>query len=155
MEIILGCDQCGLQLKESIKQYLTEQKMAVIDLGVHQPSDETLYYDTAIAVAKAVVDNEHRFGILCCGTGMGMAIIANKVKGAYAAVCENVRAAVNARAINNANILTFGEAVTTPTLAKEIIAAWLKTSFAEGKVGPDRAWYEQSMNDIAAIEKHV
>ena len=83
---------------------------------------------------------------------MGMAIIANKFPGVYAAVCENTHAAEKSRSINNANVLTLGGMFTTPQLAQEILNTWLSTDFAQGWDPAIQAWLENSLTEIAELE---
>jgi len=153
MKIALGCDAYGLPLKDSIKEYLIYNKYNLQDFGVNDASDTTPYYTTAIKVAQQVSQGEFEKAILFCGTGMGMAIIANKQPGVYAAVCESTFAAEKSRSINNANILTLGSMVTTEAVAKDIVDVWLKTVFTVGWDPAIQQWLQNSMNDIDAIEE--
>jgi len=153
MKIVIGADCDGFNLKEEVKKYLEINGVEVEDLGVDDNQNQTPYYQTASAVAKKVANKDADRGILVCWTGMGMAIIANKYPQVYAAVCENVEAAKKARAINNSNVLTLGELVTPPEVAKEIVEVWLKTEFTEGWEGESQEWLENSLYEIALIEK--
>ncbi|WP_293124496.1 RpiB/LacA/LacB family sugar-phosphate isomerase [Okeania sp. SIO1I7] len=117
MKILLGADTYGFHLKEAVKQYLLNQELEVEDVGISDRLTETPYYHIASEVAKRVGSNQEYRGILVCGTGMGMAIIANKHPNVYAAVCESIYAAQKSRSINNSNILTLGGLITTPQVA--------------------------------------
>jgi len=153
MKIAIGADGYGFELKEAVKQYLTEKGIEVRDYGVDSATGEKPYYQTASEVAKEVGSRKSDRGILVCGTGMGMAIVANKHPDVYAAVCENSEAAKNARSINNSNILTLGGFVTPPEVAREIVETWLNTEFTQGWDESIKAWLENSMQDIANLER--
>ncbi|HEY9849621.1 MAG TPA: RpiB/LacA/LacB family sugar-phosphate isomerase [Leptolyngbyaceae cyanobacterium] len=153
MKILLGADPYGFQLKEAVKKHLLEKGLEVEDVGVNNSDQQTAYYQVASEVAKRVGNHSVDRGILICGTGMGMAIIANKYPGVYAAVCENTYAAKKSRSINNSNILTLGGFVTTPQVAQEIVEIWLTTEFTQGWEPSIQQWLQNSMMDIEHIEK--
>jgi ribose 5-phosphate isomerase B len=150
MKIALGADPFGLDLKERIKRHLQEHGHTVVDVG-GSAGAERPYYEVAREVGRIVGRGELDRGILFCGSGMGMAILANKVKGVYAAVCEDVSAATNARAINNANVLALGGLVTAEARARQIVDAFLTTRFTNG-MGELTPFLERSMGEIARIE---
>ncbi len=131
MKIALGADDAAYELKETIKKYLEGRGIEVTDYGVYdtQPS---LYPDIAVKVAEAIADGKHERGILMCGTGLGMAITANKVPGIRAATCHDTYSAERARKSNDAQILTMGARVIGPELAKTVVDAWLKSEFQGG-----------------------
>ena len=153
MKIVIGADKLGFHLKEAVKSYLMQRGMEVEDYGVENPEGETPYYDLASTVAEKISRGEFQRGILVCGTGMGMAIIANKHPGVYAAVCENAFAAEKARSINDANVLTLGGLITSAEAAKEIVDTWLKTEFTEGWEKSIVDWLYHSKKDISRIEE--
>ena len=126
--IALGSDHGGFQLKESIKKHLEEQGYEVKDFGCH---DETSvdYPTIAVPVAKAVVSGECERAILCCGTGLGMSIAANKVKGIRAACCSDCFSAKLTREHNDANILCLGGRVVGAGLALMMADLFLTTEF--------------------------
>ena len=126
--IALGSDHGGFQLKESIKKHLEEQGYEVKDFGCH---DETSvdYPTIAVPVAKAVVSGECEKAILCCGTGLGMSIAANKVKGIRATCCSDCFSAKLTREHNDANILCLGGRVIGPGLAAMMADLFLETPF--------------------------
>ncbi len=132
VRVALGSDHAGFQLKEKIKDYLTDKEIAFTDFGVGAP-EPTDYPDIALAVAEAVARGEYEHGILVCGTGIGMAIAANKVPGVRAALCHDVFSAEAARSHNDANVLALGERVLGPGLAWAIVETWLRTPFAGGR----------------------
>jgi ribose 5-phosphate isomerase B len=129
--VLLGCDEAALQLKETIKAHLEAQGVTVIDYGVHT-TDPVDYPDIALTVAKDVAAKKSDRAILICGTGIGMAITANKVPGVYAAQAHDTFSAERARKSNNAQVLTMGARVIGPELAKMIVDAWMRSEFAGG-----------------------
>jgi ribose 5-phosphate isomerase B len=153
MKIAVGADKYGYQLLQSVKTFLQENNVEVEDYGVTDPESETPYYQVASAVASKISTGEFQKGVLICGTGMGMAIMANKHSGVYAAVCENSVAAERARSINDSNVLTLGGFVTTDTAAREIVNTWLKTEFTQGWEKPVADWLHNSKKDIDRIEQ--
>jgi len=130
-KILIGSDKSGYFLKEAIKAYLLENGYAAEDAGPYGTEEARPYYVTADAAAKRIAAGEFERGILICGTGMGMAIVANKYPGVYAAVCENTFAAEKARAINDANVLTMGAWITGEFVGCEMARIFLKTGFTE------------------------
>lgn len=130
-KIIIGSDGSGFELKEAVKKHLEEKGYEVTDLGTQSADQPKPYYEVAHAVAPKVSDGTFERGILICGTGMGMNIVANKYPHVYAAVCENTYAAMKARAINNANILTMGGWITGSFVGCDIVDTFLSTDFLE------------------------
>ena len=128
----IGSDHGGYELKEYIKQHLDELGVAYKDFGTHSPEscDYPVY---AEAVARAVVSGEVEKGILICGTGIGIGIAANKVKGIRAALCGDCYSAEYTRRHNDANILTMGARVTGSGLACKIVDTFLTTEFEGGR----------------------
>lgn len=131
MRIAIGSDEAGFALKETIKEYLSEAGHEVTDYGCYdaKPVD---YPDIAYPVAVDVAAGKHDRGILVCGTGIGMAITANKVPGVRAAVCHDPYSAQRARKSNNAQVMTLGARVIGSELAKTLVAIWLESEFAGG-----------------------
>lgn len=129
MKIVIAADHAGFELKEKIKKFLEKLKIKVIDFGTHSP-DSVDYPDYAALVAEAVSKKRGRFGILICGTGTGMAIVANKFRGIRAANCYNEMMAKMARAHNDANVLTLGGRVLKEDQAKKIVRTFLVSNFA-------------------------
>jgi ribose 5-phosphate isomerase B len=135
MRIALGCDEAALELKGVILGYLKEQtimSVEAMDFGVFNP-EPVDYPDIAVKVAEAVAAGEADRGILLCGTGIGMSIVANKVPGVRAALCHDVYSAERARKSNNAQILTMGARVIGSEVAKKIVEAWLPAEFSGGR----------------------
>ena len=145
MKIALGCDHGGLNLKAEIAEYLKSQNIKFKDFGTY--SEEACdYADIALPVAEAVVAKEFDFGILICGTGIGISLAANKVPGIRCAVVSDVFSAKMSKAHNDANMLSLGERVLGKGLALEIVEAWINTDF-EG----DR--HARRVNMIKSIEE--
>ena len=132
MRIAIGSDHGGWRLKEEIIAYLKENRIAYRDFGTFSP-EAVDYPDFALKVAEAISAGEYDRGILCCGTGIGVTIAANKVPGIRAALCHDTFSARLSREHNNANILTFGERVIGTGLAREIAEVWLKAEFQGGR----------------------
>ncbi len=130
--VAIGSDHAGFRLKEEIIGLLQEEGYAFRDFGTF--SEESVDYpDIALDVAKAVRSGEYQRGILICGTGIGIGIAANKMEGIRAALCHDTFSAKASREHNDANILTMGERIVGPGLAKDIAGVWLKTDFAGGR----------------------
>lgn len=128
----MGSDHIGYELKEIIKRYLQEElDLKVRDFGCYT-MDEVDYPDIGAQVAEAVAKRELDCGILVCGTGIGMSIVANKVPAVRAALCHDTYSAERARKSNNAQILTMGARVIGPELAKKIVEAFIKSEFSGG-----------------------
>ncbi|MDP8203266.1 MAG: ribose 5-phosphate isomerase B [Candidatus Tenebribacter mawsonii] len=130
MKIALASDHAGFELKENIKKYLTEYE--VVDFGTNN-SDSMDYPDTGFDAAVAVSRGECERGILICGSGIGMSIVANKVSGVRAALCQTKQFAQLSRLHNNSNILVLSGRFISEYLAKEIIEVWIKTEFEGGR----------------------
>ncbi len=132
MRIAIGADHAGFQLKEAlIKGILAPHE--VLDLGTHSPHEPVDYPEYAFAVAEAVANEKAEYGILVCGTGIGMAMAASRVPGIRAATCTNVYMARMARAHNDANVLCLGGRVLGIGLAEEIVRVFLATPFEGGR----------------------
>lgn len=131
-KIALGADHGGYELKQAILAHLREQGYAVQDFGTDGPASVD-YPDYAIPLARAVAAGEYDLGILICGTGIGMSIAANKVRGARAAACSDTYSARMSRQHNNANILCLGGRVLGLGLALDIVDAWLGAEFEGGR----------------------
>ena len=129
-KIIIGSDHAGFNLKEKIKTFLNELGYEVTDIGTHS-TDAVDYPIIAKELANKISKNEFEKGILICGTGIGVSIAANKIKGIRAVVCSDTTSAKFSREHNNANILCFGERIVGEYLAKDICKIWLNTPFAE------------------------
>lgn len=136
MKIAIGCDNAAVELKNVLKKHLESLGHEYVDCGVDAEEDKTYYPAIAEKVALAVKDGDCERGILVCGTGIGMAITANKVPGILAALCHDVFSAERAIKSNNAQIITMGARVIGPELAKTILTAWLNSTFVPGPSSP-------------------
>ena len=131
-EIIIGCDHAAVGLKETVKAYLIECGLTVNDVGTNDQTSVD-YPDFGIQVAAAVSTGKHARGILICGTGIGMSMVANKFSHVRAALCNDLFAASMSRRHNNANILVLGGRVIGDVLALEIVRTWIETPFDGGR----------------------
>ncbi len=130
--IVIGSDHAGYALKELVKDYLTASKIEIEDCGTY--SEESVdYADFGIAVAEKVSSGDFKRGILVCGTGLGMSMVANRFKYVRAALCNDIFSAMMSRQHNDSNILVLGGRVIGVELAKEIVQVWLKTPFEGGR----------------------
>ena len=132
MKIAIASDHGGYQLKEEVKKYLEDRGIEILDLGTN--SEESVDYpEYGHACGEAVASGKADRGIVCCGTGIGISIAANKVKGVRCALCTDVNMAVMTRKHNDANMLAMGGRTTDTKTALEITAAWLDTEFEGGR----------------------
>jgi ribose 5-phosphate isomerase B len=145
MKIALGADHAGYQLKDQIKQHLEQQGISVRDEGTFS-AESVDYPDYARAVAHDISEQRADLGILVCGSGIGMAITANKVDGIRAANVSTEYEAQMSREHNNANVLALGARILDPDQAFRIVDKWLATPFAGGR-------HERRVEKIMAIEK--
>jgi ribose 5-phosphate isomerase B len=132
MIIALASDHAGFTFKEKAKEFLTALRYEWKDYGTFS-AGSTDYPDWAHAASEAVSSGQCEMGILICGSGIGVSIVANKHKGVRAAACESVTASILARKHNNANILCFGERLVGWGVAEEMIISFLKTEFEAGR----------------------
>jgi len=130
--IVMGSDHAGYALKEFIKEHLTDSDFKVEDCGTYS-EDSVDYTDFGIQVAQKVSSGEFQRGILICGTGLGMSMVANRIKNVRAALCHDIFSAMMSRQHNDSNILVLGGRVIGSGLAKEIVNVWLKTPFEGGR----------------------
>lgn len=144
MKIGIGSDHGGFELKEYIKGYLEKQEIEYIDYGTNS-TESVDYPDYGKKVAEAVVGGEVDRAIVICGTGIGISIACNKVKGIRCALCGDTYSARMSRAHNNANILALGGRVIGMDLAIEIVSAWLNSEFEGGR-------HEKRVIKISEIE---
>jgi ribose 5-phosphate isomerase B len=133
--ILIASDHYGLMLKNPIRDYLIEKGYIVKDLGVNS-EEPVLYPEIAIQLSEELLKNNYSRGILVCGTGVGMAMVANKVPGVRAAVIHDPYSAERARASNDAQIATLGSLVIGVNAAKKMIDIWLESEFGGGRSLP-------------------
>ena len=129
--IYIGADHRGYKLKEALKIYLQELNYVWEDLGAKELNPDDDYSDFALAVAKKVAENpEENRGILICGSGVGVDVVANKIKNIRSALCFNVKQAQTSRNDDNTNVLSLSADFISEDLAKEIVKIWLETPFS-------------------------
>ncbi|RNC70348.1 MAG: ribose 5-phosphate isomerase B [Desulfuromonadales bacterium] len=145
--IVVGSDHGGLELKEAIKKLLDERGMAIEDCGTDN-GDSVDYPDFGIKVARKVSTGEAEKGILFCGTGIGMSIVANKFPHVRAALATDSFMARMSKEHNNANILVLGGRVLDEVTAREMVSAWLDASFEGGR-------HQGRLDKISALEREL
>jgi ribose 5-phosphate isomerase B len=145
--IAIGADHGGFELKEELKGFLREMGHQVQDLGTH--GEESVHYPGfAVLVARQISQGEADRGILICGTGIGMSIVANRFPGVRAALCHDLYTAIMSRKHNDANCLALGGRVLGKGLAKEMVRVWLETPFEGGR-------HELRLAQIRELEKQI
>ncbi len=152
-KLFLGSDKSGFRLKEAIKEYLIENKFDFEDIGTLDEEKALPFFEVAEKGSKALQNNEYNRGILICGTGMGMSIVANKHKGVYGAACESVYAAEKCRAINDANILCMGGWLIGPVMGTEMAKVFLNTEFTQNLEDWRAKNLEKARTKVREIEK--
>lgn len=147
MKLIIGSDHAGFELKEFLKAFLHAKNIEVVDWGV---ADETPadYPDIGQAVAEKISRQEFARGILICGTGIGMSIVANRFPGVRAALCHDVYTARLSREHNDANLLVLGGRLLGKGLAQEILRVWLESEFQGGH-------HQRRLAKIKALEQEI
>ena len=145
MRIAIGCDHAGFALKKEIVSLIESMGHAVKDMGAYEEVSVD-YPDYARAVCEAVMAETVHKGILICGTGIGMSIAANKIRGIRAALCHDTFSARATREHNDSNVLCMGQRVVGPGLARDIVKTWLEGEFAAGK-------HMARMDKVMALEK--
>lgn len=132
MKIAIDCDDAAVSLKAVLVDHLKNSGCDITDLDYSNGKENPLYPEIGYNLALKIQDGTYDRGILICGTGLGMAMIANKVQGVYAGVCHDCFSAERLSKSNDANVLTMGERVIGPELAKMVVDAWLKSDFSGG-----------------------
>lgn len=145
--IVVGSDHGGLELKEAIKVFLRERNISFEDCGTDN-GNSVDYPDFGIKVARKVSSGEAEKGILFCGTGIGMSIVANKFPGVRAALATDSFMAQMAKEHNNANILVLGGRVLDKEIAREMVGVWLDATYEGGR-------HQNRLDKIAAIEREL
>ncbi len=153
IKIAVASDLSGFPLKEGIVNHLkSKEGIEVIDFGIESEDKAKPYFEQAPPVARAIQAGTADRGILICGTGQGMAIVANKFKGIYACVVDDIFSGERAKIINNANVITLGGWITAPFLGKEIVDAWLSVGFTE-KMESKADFLTNAFNQVLALEE--
>lgn len=145
MKIVIGSDHGGKRLKDVIVKHLQEEQLDVKDIGPYT-AESVDYPSYAVEVCTQVIGNDADFGILCCGTGIGMSIAANKMDGIRAALVSDCFSAEATRAHNDTNVLCLGERVIGEGLALKIVDTWLGTAFEGGR-------HQKRIDLVGALEK--
>jgi len=153
-KLIIGADSAGYELKEAVKKYLDEAGISYDDVGAQTADDGKAYYLTACEAAEGIEKGNYEKGLLFCGTGMGMSIVANKHKGIYASVVESIYAAEKCRAINNANILCMGGFIVGANMGVEMVKKFLNTEFTENMNGLED-FLTKVYSDIQTLEEKL
>ncbi len=135
MRVAIDSDDAGIELKKILAEHLRSLGVEVEDLNL-LGSKKVDYPDVGYNLARRIAAKEFDRGVLICGTGLGMAMIANKVEGVYAGVCRDVYSAERLRKSNDAQVLTMGARVVGPELARVIATAWVRSEFEPGRSGP-------------------
>ena len=132
MRIIIGADHAGYPMKEKVKAFLQDRGITVEDVGTH--SDKSVdYTDFGKAVARKVSDGSFQRGVLICGTGLGMSMVANRFPGVRAALANDLFSAIMSRRHNDSNVLAMGGRLIGDALALQLVDAWLETPFEGGR----------------------
>lgn len=132
MKIVVASDPFGAELKETVKAHLKELGHEVLDVGAPDSNSEIYYVEATCALCRTLIDEKCDRGILFCGTGAGVGIVANKHKGIYCVPCESAFTAFKAAQINNANVISMGANVVGAGNACKIVDSYLESSFAIG-----------------------
>lgn len=155
MRVVIGSDKSGFTLKEAVKAHLTEQGHEVEDCGTLDLEHVKPFFITAAALAPKVQSGEYEKGILICGTGAGMAIVANKYKGVYAMPCTDIYDARMCRAINDANVMTMGGWKIAPEVGCEMADTFLSTDFTQGLEEWRQEFLRGAKGKVSALEEEI
>ena len=150
MRVAIDSDDAGIELKKILAEHLRSLGVEVEDLNL-LGSKKVDYPDVGYNLARRIAAREFDRGVLICGTGLGMAMIANKVEGVYAGVCHDVYSAERLRKSNDAQVLTMGARVVGPELARVIATAWVRSEFEPGRSGPKVA----RMRELEELDRKV
>lgn len=147
-DMVIGCDNAAVSLKDTLKKFLEDKGIAVDDVGAFSVDDDTVYPLIAQKVCVKIAESGYRKrGLLVCGTGIGMCMAANKCKGIRAAVCHDIFSARRSILSNDGNVICFGERVIGAELAKAILDEWVALEFVDGSSTP-------KVQEIKNIEAH-
>lgn len=155
VRLAIASDLSGFPLKHALVEHLTgREDIELVDLGIESADHPKAYFEQAPKVARAIQRGEVDKGILICGTGQGMAIVANKHKGIYACVVDDVFSGERAKIVNNANVITLGAWITAPFLATQIVDAWLSVEFTQ-KMEFKKDFLTNAFHQVQALEEEV
>lgn len=146
MKICIDCDDAAINLKKILFDHLKSKGVDITDLNYSAVKEDALYPEIGYNLAKEIQAGHYDRGISICGTGLGMAMVANKVEGVFAGTCHDVFSAERLRKSNDAQVITMGERVIGPELAKTVIDAWLVSEFSGGGSTP-------KVNQMRLLEK--
>ncbi|HTX72268.1 MAG TPA: RpiB/LacA/LacB family sugar-phosphate isomerase [Rectinemataceae bacterium] len=153
IKIAIASDLSGFPLKEEVAKHLRERgDVELIDFGIESPEAAKPYFEQAPKVAEAIQQGRAEKGILICGTGQGMAIVANKHRGVYACVVDDLFSGERAKIVNNANVITMGGWITAPFLGCQIVDAWLSVAFTQ-KMEFKKDFLTNAFNQVVELEK--
>ena len=152
MKVVIACEFAGLPLKNAVLAHLKEQGHDVTDVGQKTEEEKVLYHQAASNLAREIQSGKFEKGILICGTGAGVSIVANKFKGVYAVACESIFTAQGIPIINNANVLVMGNNVVGPKNACAMVDKFLANSFALGESPERKVFLTGMLNDVKRIE---
>jgi len=151
-KIVIGSTRAGLTLKKDLIAHLVNKGFHVDDVGMKEDGEFVPYHKAAAAVAQAVSEKRYDKGVIICGTGAGSVISAAKFKGVYPVHVTNTFMAQQAKAVNNCNVLVFGEWLTPAKHACVMLDAWLAAEFTEGNTDDWKVFLKNCVNEIGAME---
>jgi len=157
IKLAIASDLSGFPLREAIVNHLKENykdRVDLIDFGIDSEDNPKPYFEQSPKVARAIQKGEAEKGIIICGTGQGMAIVANKFKGVYAAVVDSVFSGERAKIINNANVITMGGWITAPFLGTQIVDGWLAMAFTQ-KMKFKKDFLTNAFNQVQKLEDEI
>lgn len=157
IKLAIASDLSGFPLREAIVNHLKENysdKIEIIDFGIESEDKPKPYFEQSPKVARAIQNGEAEKGIIICGTGQGMAIVANKFKGVYAAVVDSVFSGERAKIINNANVITMGGWITAPFMGTQIVDGWLSVAFTQ-KMEFKKDFLTSAFNAVQKLENEI
>ena len=152
MKVVIASDFSGFRLKEAVKAHVLSLGYDLADVGAQTEEDTTLYYEASSAAAKVIQSGEAEKGIVICGTGAGVSMIANKFRGVYCVACESVYTAEKISLINNANVLAMGEKVVSYAMGQEMAEKFLAGKWCEGFAEQRRLNNERGYAKLQELE---
>ena len=152
MKVVIASDFSGFRLKEAVKAHVLSLGYDLVDVGAQTEEHTTLYYEASSAAAKMIQSGEAEKGIVICGTGAGVSMIANKFRGVYCVACESVYTAEKISLINNANVLAMGEKVVSYAMGQEMAEKFLAGKWCEGFAEQRRLNNERGYAKLQELE---
>lgn len=152
MKVVIASDFSGYRLKEAVKAHILALGYEIEDVGAQKEDDGTLYFDAAANLARCIQEGKAEKGIVICGTGAGVSMVANKFKGVYAVACESVYIAEKISLINNANVLAMGEKVVSYAMGAEMAEKYLAAKWCDGFAPQRRQNNERGYAKLKEIE---